>query len=861
MSKKNLLAKWKRIKASEKVEKQDAGIVKSDRSEFSLSSGQQRLYFLQNVYPGHPLYHYTELYHFQGSVELKKLIEAIVPIVDRHEILRTTYHITENGLLAKRHSQMPPEIHSVKKDLDGTYDLEEIQRIIREDAVKPFDLGIGPLFRISIVEISKEDIFVALTMHHIITDKWSMQIFRNEWAANYESKLNNRTILTPPLGLQYGDFVDWQLQKTWDSESVRFWRNKLAQTSPIVLPVDRSRKNLSSHFGAYLEFHISQETTQKIRVLTREMAVTPFVFFLSCFSLLLHKYSGSKNFAIGTPVTDRELPELEQLIGFFNNTISLCFEVSSELSVKEWIRKVHQIVIESFRHNRIPFETVVSELHPDRSDLSNPFFNTMFLFHKVPELPEFSEGVSITQHTVDLGVSKFDLTLYIAEENEQFTAIFEYANDLFEEITIQRFHQHYHNLITDVLMDPESTIRSLEIIEQAEYPPITPLEFDLSNRTVFHELDKFSRVTTPAIFFENHMLTHAEFASKVDRVARNLIQFGIHEGDRVGIHMNPSLELPIILYGVLRAGGAYVPLDPSYPESRTTYIVKDAGIRVVIHDNSLSGNHLPADQRFHSEDLIRREVSFEIQVPKLNPDQLAYIIYTSGSTGQPKGVGITHGNLYYSTIARVQYYGSAPIRFLLLSSFAFDSSVAGLFWPLIVGGSLTIVKKRAEQDINRLQQIIQQHRITHTLLLPSLYQTIIQLSDPGYLRSLVGVIVAGESCNMQVIENHNNQLRGKTALYNEYGPTEATVWSTVGRIDQTTNLVSIGSSIPGTELFILDDDLNSVPMNVVGELYISGPGLSPGYVGLHHEANDNFVEVEKARSPGIQNRRSSCFEI
>ncbi|MEM9849434.1 MAG: amino acid adenylation domain-containing protein, partial [Bacteroidota bacterium] len=595
---------------------------------------------------------------------------------------------------------------------------------------------------------------------------------------------------------------------------------------------------VNSFEGSYHEQNLPLELCAPIRNLSKDFGVTLYVFMLAAYKIMLQKYTDTYDIIVGSPISNRDQSSLEQQIGFFNETIALRTQLKETDSFRAIVAQVNQTTVEAFQHKNTPFEQIVKAVNPDRAQVVNPIFQVMFILHHVPKTPEFEGDLQLVHEPFDFGVCKFDLTLYVSDEGEQLRTLFEYAHDVFAVDTIARMQGYYQHILAQIVQNPEIKLADIELITPKEKQQIAydwndtalPLA-DVPHLPALLERMAVQYPDRKAVSDSKHSITYRVLNERANTIAHRLLENGLEANQIVGLLAERSVEMLVGIWGILKAGGAYLPIDPDYPKARTKFLLEDANLSIILTQAALKDS-LPDDiQKLIVLDEADNKVGSAKQVAvNIQKDQLAYMIYTSGSTGKPKGVAISHANLIHSTLARQHYYPQSPTAFLLLSSFAFDSSVAGIFWTLCTGGHLVLPPKRIEQDVEALGDLIAKHQVTHTLLLPSLYNAVLNYIATAQLASLQTVVVAGEACTRALSHLHYQQLPN-AKLYNEYGPTEASVWCTVHELqpEVTDRSVPIGRPIPNAKAYILNPQMQAMPVGVVGELYIGGLGIAQGY--------------------------------
>ena len=847
----SLLSKWlNRVKKSDEpkgIQPRPEGV------KVPLSLGQQRLLFLQQLYPENPFYHYAEAYKFKGKLEVESLIKSFEIAAHRHDVLRTKI-VFENGRAFQQVNDTPL-FEIAEHDLRSLPEIE-LKKVSRELAVQEARRSLespdGYLTRLSILRLKDDEFLLILTMHHIIADNWSLHLLQNEIAEYYQKLANGQEVKFSPLEIQYADYAYWQSLQKPNSENLEYWKKKLQNSLTFLdLPSDFPRPHRPTFRGAYSTQKFSIELSNKLKNFCKERNKTVYTVILTAFKILLKKYSGETDILVGSPFTNRDEIALEHLIGFFNDTLVLRSDLSNDPTYNELLEQVWATTQAAFAHKNMPFEELVKTLKPDRYLNHNPLFQVMFIYNDVPGMPDFGKNLEVGHEPFDFGVAKFDLTLSIAEQADEISAMFEYAKDLFEKETIERMHGHLRTLLEEIVGNPNRPISKLGMITReelklfSEWNDTNTSEIKVKSLVELFTGQVASNPQRPAVSFQKDKITYEQLNRRANCVANFLLKSNLDKRQPIALLSEPSIEMIVGILGVLKAGLAYLPLDAQYPKKRLDYILKDSSASIVLTQKRLSS--LLSDDVVTVqpiEEIIATESSEEPILPiAIDGEDLAYVVYTSGSTGQPKGVCVTHKNLLYSTTARFDYYPNQPQSFLLMSSFSFDSSVAGIFWTLLAGGKLVLIERRTEQDLNSLSEIFVSEQITHTLLLPTLYQTLIRNLPKQVFDTFKTIIVAGEACPKALCNEHFEFLPN-VELYNEYGPTEATVWATVYKTTPAESglNVPIGKPISNTQVYILDENQNQVPIGVPGELFIGGKGVTKGYFNNVELTNKFFIQ-------------------
>jgi amino acid adenylation domain-containing protein len=667
-----------------------------------------------------------------------------------------------------------------------------------------------------------------------------------ELAALYTAFREGTPSPLPPLQAQYGDFAVWQHQHLQLDSQLAFWKRELSGLERCDLAADRPRPALPSYRGARVPVSLDASLVSQLRALSHNHGATFFMTLLAAWQVLLHRLGAGDDIAVGTPIAGRQREELEPLIGFFVNTLVLRGDLSADPTFADLLAQVQRRTLAAYANQDAPFERVVEEVAANRDASRHPLFQTMLALASTPRSAADFAGLRASFLEIDPGACKFDVALSLAEDESSIAGMLEYSTDLFAAETIVRIRDRFERILRAAAADLGQRISEIPLMSAKEQDmlrcfvdgghaaPDEPRCVHL----LFHDQAKKNPNTT-AVVASGTRVSYGELKRRSDQIAACLVASGIGPGARVAFRANRSAETVAAILGALSAGAAYVPLDSGWPEARIAAIVAEAGATYINPAELLAGDET------HQ---VRTE-------PTL--DDLAYVLYTSGSSGQAKGVGVTHRNLAYSTGARSMVYRERVESFLLASPFSFDSSVAGLFWTLCEGGTLVIPPDDFLEDLPALSQTLAAEHVTHWLSIPSLYAALLRHGE-RYLSStsLRTVIVAGETCPLELVAQHR-ALLPEVRLFNEYGPTEATVWCTAGEL--ISPMVHIGRPIPGARVEVVDRHLKPVPIGVPGEILISGAGIAAGYVGQPETTAERFIvrdEVHFYRSGDLGRFRS-----
>ncbi|MEH1791682.1 amino acid adenylation domain-containing protein [Nostoc sp.] len=828
-----------------------------------LSFGQQGLWFINQLSPDSSTYNIPIVISLKGCINLAILQDSLNEIIRRHEVLRTSFTVVD-GQPAQVINQAPSLTLAVEdlRSLSERERPQEAQRLATEFAQQPFDLSAQSLLRATILQLSEKNYHLIVTLHHIIADGWSIGILIKELAALYEAFSTGKLSPLPELPIQYRDFVNWQRQ--WlDCESatrtlreriqflLTYWKQKLQGQLPILnLPTDRPRRSFASYHqtspvqkfkGAQGKLVLSQTLTKELKNLSRHSGVTLFMTLLTAFKTLLYRYTGQTDIVVGSPIANRNRAEVESLIGFFVNVLVLRTDLSGDLSFQEFLTRVKSTALEAYIHQDLPFEKLVEELQPNRDLSYNPLFQVMFVLQNVPILNTRLSDVSLTYQEGYNGTSKFDLTLFMEDNEQGLIANCEYNTDLFNADTIARMLLHFQTLLESIVSDPKQRISDLQLLSPSEVQQLlvewNNTETDYPQDKCIHQLFEAQVEKTPsniAVIFENQKLTYQELNDRANQLAHYLQKLGVKPEVIVGVCMKRSPEMLIALLAILKAGGAYVPLDPAYPQERLTFMVEDSQTKVLLTQSHLvelfakSNVHILCIDR---DSQLLSQQSRENLLSEVKSNHLAYVIYTSGSTGVPKGVAIAHEScVALLTWSRKVFTDDDLAGVLASTSICFDLSVFELFVPLSWGGRVILV-----ENALHLPSLVAEVSLVNTV--PSIIAELLQVD--GLPPSVRTVNLAGEPLQNQLVQQIYQNDRIQKVL-NLYGPSEDTTYSTFAQVNRDSN-VTIGRPIANTQIYLLDTKLQPVPIGVPGEIYIGGAGLAKGYLNRPELTKERFI--------------------
>ncbi|WP_223514289.1 non-ribosomal peptide synthase/polyketide synthase [Pseudomonas sp. GL-B-19] len=818
------------------------------KTSFELSYAQQRQWFLWQLDPHSSAYNIPAALRLHGPLNVAALQQSFDVLLERHQSLRSRF-VEDDGQVVQTLAEFTSLVIE-HIDLRGEPEenrLDLAMKSVEQEIALPFDLQHGPLLRVSLLQLDSEDHVLLLTLHHIVTDGWSMGVLVEEFSRLYAAHSQGQNEALETLPIQYSDYALWQRRWMEAGELERqlnWWRETLGSEQPLLeLPTDRPRPAQPSQRGARLDFTLDANLASGLMNLAKQRGVTPFMLLLASFQALLYRYSGQSDVRVGVPIANRNRTETRGLIGFFVNTQVMRAELDGRLPFSQLLDQTRTASLDAQEYQDLPFERLVQALQGERSLSHSPLFQVMFNHQqaKPAAVSGLLAGLRVEALNATVHTTQFDLQLDTQEEGDKLFASLTYATDLFDAERIEHLARHWRNLLAGVLANPQCPLAELPLLNADERLRILDDLNDTAQaypgevcvQRHFEERVAENGAAT-ALVFQNQSLSYAELNLRANRLAHHLRAQGVGPEVLVGIACDRSFEMVVGLLAILKAGGAYVPLDPEYPLDRLSYMIEDSGISLLLTQEHLQAQ-LPTPDTVRTL-CLRAEADWLSELPSDDlpnlavAENLAYVIYTSGSTGKPKGAGNRHVALHNRLEWMQQAYNLQPTdRVLQKTPFSFDVSVWEFFWPLMKGATLVIAAPGEHRDPQRLAALIVEQAITTLHFVPSMLSAFIAADESLACTSLTRIICSGEALPME-LQRQSLRSLPQANLYNLYGPTEAAIdvthWTCV---EEGRDSVPIGRPIANLRTCILDSELQSLPLGAVGELYLGGVGLARGY--------------------------------
>ena len=836
-----------------------------------LSFAQQRLWFLDQLVPNNPFYNVPAALRLTGSLNFSALQQTFNKIVRRHEALRTTLAVVSGQPFQRIAAAFHLPINLVDlRNLPQESRQTEANRLTAQEAQRSFNLSNDLLLRVTLLQLDDAEYLLMLNMHHIVSDGWSIGVLIQELGALYTAFASEKPSPLPPLSIQYADFAKWQrewLQGEVLETQLAYWRQQLNGISMLNLPADRPRPAIQSHRGKRQFLQLPKQLSEALETLSQREGVTLFMTMLAAFQTLLYHYAQQEDIVVGSPIANRNRSEIEALIGFFVNSLVLRTDLSGNPTFRELLNRVKEVALGAYAHQDLPFEKLVEELHPDRALNQNPLFQVAFALQNAPgnrlELPE----LTLSPQQLDVGTARFDLEFHLWERSpnssgssespshklwvdssEGISGMVIYSADLFDEATITRMLGHFQTLLESIVANPEERIANLQYLSAKERDYLlvecNNTQADYPQDLCIHQLFELHAEQTPdavALVFGDERVTYRELNLRSNQLARYLQKIGVGVEVLVGLCCGRSLDLIVGMLGIMKAGGAYLILDPSYPAERSSFMLKDAQLSVVLTQQQwvekLPSPNLQIVCLDTDWEMISQEIA-DNPTSAVTAENRVYAIYTSGSTGKPKGVEIEHGSLLNLVFWHQREFGvSAGDRATQIAAIGFDAC-GWEIWPyLAAGASIYFPEDDMRRDPEKLQNWLISKAITISFLPTPLAEKVLLLDWPQ-TTALRILLTGGEKLQQHPLKSHPFKL------VNNYGPTENTVVTTSGYIpvtEQTDIAPTIGRPIANTQIYILDKYLQPVAIGVVGELYIGGNGLARGYLNRPDLTAERFI--------------------
>ena len=819
-----------------------------------LTAVQKRFWFLDKIGQGRSVPNVMFPLRFEGPIDFDAMMAAVTAILARHETLLMR--------IGDRDGEPYPEITAVPGELVTIADLTALPDESRESAgdklskqftQDEFNLVTGPLAKVLFVRLSPTATLLTLSMHHIVADGWSSSIILRELGAVYSALSNGRAPDLPPLAHQYVDYAAWEAAQVRDGlfeRQVGYWREKLAGAPPLLgLPTDRPRPAQRSFQGSRVDCVIAEDVVARLLQFSKRHDATLFMTVLAAFAVVLHRLTAQDEIVIGTPAANRGNPDLEQIVGPFVNSLSLRLNISGNPSFASYLSQVRRATIEAIDNRDVPFDMIVEAINPARTLDHAPVYQVMFGLHNFPVQPPRFEGLGCSFVSPDTRVARLDLQLDMAVHESQLFGAYEYASDLFDHVTIERLHEQLVEALEGILEDEGRSVRDLPM----RSPRHDRILLDVWNDTRLyhdrglcaHQLFERAAARNPesaALIVGAETYNYLDIDRRANRLARLLALRGVRPGDRVGICVDRTVEMPFAIAAALKAGAAYVPLDPAHPPDRLRYIVEDARIACLVTMSWLAELFDAADVPTVFLDAAEPELEgLEPSAPMfpVAPDDVAYVTYTSGSTGLPKGVQVEHRNVvsFLDAMRREPGLESSDVL-LSVTTLSFDIAGLEIWLPLSVGAKVVLASKADVLIGAKLIELIERHHVTAMQATPSTWRLLLEAGWSG--KSDLKALCGGEAMPVDLAAA---LLPRVAQLWNMYGPTETTIWSTTSRVADAAGVPPIGKPIANTRVYVLEPSGALAPLGGFGELGIGGEGIARGYWNRPELTAEKFVNI------------------
>ncbi|BAY12154.1 non-ribosomal peptide synthetase [Calothrix sp. NIES-2098] len=839
---------------------------------FPASFAQQRLWFLDQLNPGNSIYNVPTAIRLTGSLNLAALEQTFNEIVRRHEVFRTTFTVLDGQPLQVIAPNLTIPVNVLDlEQLPIDKRETEAKRLISAEIESPFDLSSGPLLRVMLFVLSQTEHILLLNMHHIICDDWSIGVLIRELSVIYTAFVQNQPLPLLELPLQYADFAHWQrewLQGEVLETQLAYWRQQLNGISMLDLPTDKKRPNIQTYQGAIEFLELPSQLTDALEALAQREDVTLFMILLAAFQTLLYRYTHQEDITVGSPIANRNRSEIERLIGFFVNSLVLRTNLSGNPTFKEMLGRVRDVTLGAYSHQNLPFEKLVEELHPERNLSYHPLFQVVFGFQNAPMSAIEMPGLVPSFINIDLQKIRFDLELNLWKCSEDFRSLWGakwqlsegirgvmvYNTALFEKATIIRMLEHLKILLASIVRNPEQPIANFSLLSAKELNRLivewNDTQADYPHNQCIHQLFQEQveqHCNSIALSFDNQQITYRELNNRSNQLARYLQKLGVNSEVVVGICLEQSIGFIVGLIGILKAGGAYLPLDPSYPQERLNFMLDDARAFVLVTQEKLLKHFAEFSHQIICLDKDSENIAQETEenfTSNVNSNNLAYVVYTSGSTGKPKGVAVTH-KAVNRLVCNTNYIKlETNDKIAQASNISFDAATFEIWGALLNGAQLVGISKDVILSPQELALQLKQKGISVLFLTTALFQQIAR-DFPQAFSTLRYLLFGGETIDIRWVRKILKHGKPQNLIH-VYGPTENTTFSTyypVQEVAESATSIPIGRPISNTQIYILDANLQPVPIGVFGELYLGGEGLARGYINRPELTAECFITI------------------
>jgi amino acid adenylation domain-containing protein len=812
-----------------------------------LSYSQERLWFIDRL-EGSVQYHIPGVLKLEGHLDAVSLELAIRNVVNRHEVLRTVIreHEGHGFQFVKPAAQWELTQTSFANE-------SKLKSYIGTLIEKPFDLSADDMLRAELICTADNSYVLAMVIHHIASDAWSLPIIVNEIATLYSAYSNGNQLQLPEPALQFADYAIWQRDNLLEEkveEKLQYWKSKLQNVMPLQLPVDFARPTGSSSKGTTLTFNIDQKLSNSLQLLSQEHGATLYMTLLSVFNILMYRYSGQDDVCVGTSIAGRPNPELERLIGFFVNTLALRNQVKSDEPFTKLLEQIKQTTLEAYEHQEVPFEKVVEAVVKERTAGVSPLFQVMLVLGNTPSIPELKlNGLQLSGFDYEQSAVKFDLTFFVSESPDGLQCAVQYRTDVFSSVRIETMVAHFCTLLASAAAAPEKLVGKLQMLNAqqedhllAQGRSVCLYPTDKTIADIFESVVSKSSKTN-AVTFEGQSISFEELNTRSNRLAHHLQRYGVGPDTLVPLYIERGISMIIGITGILKAGGAYVPVDTDYPQERVNHILEDTNAKIAVSSSKFAGNLADISEWLKVVELDEQNWELEAEpendpIRSIAPDNLAYVIYTSGSTGKPKGVQITQRNIVdyvYGLNDRIAI--GACKTFGLMSTIATDLGNTILYSSLLYGGTLHVFSKETLSHIEALHTYFDDHLIDCIKMVPSHWKA---LSADKPLVPARMLIFGGESLSTEIVSKIRQY--SDCRIINHYGPTETTIGKLLYEVmDPNRAIIPIGRPFSNTQTYVLNKDLQLCPVGVPGQLFIGGAGLARGYQEQTGLTQEKFV--------------------